>query len=112
MRTGAILGCAELVDCIRPTEILRFAPKPIRDKQALWFGKVSTRTKIPPHLEAVAEFLCGVDAESWWHIGFDPEGFCWILRQPQLLAESVPCKGRLNVWEHDWDQRFGQFRDA
>lgn len=112
MRTGAIIGRVELMDCVPFRDLLRFAPKAIRDKQALWFGKVSTRTKIPEHLERVATFLREVDGQTWQHVNFDPEGYAWILAEPALLREPVPTGGKLNVWEHAWDPRFDAFSTA
>lgn len=111
LRIGEILGCAELVDCVRPVELLRFAPKPVRDKQALWFGKTNIGRIVPARLEPVAAFLSGIDAQTWEHVTFDPEGFCWILSKPQVLAQPVATGGKLNVWEFPWDQRFNAFRD-
>lgn len=110
MATGAIIGRVDLVDCVPFHELLRFAPKAVRDRQTLWFGNVSTRAKIPPHLESIAALLRQAEPDTWQHVAFDPEGYAWILTDPELLAEPVPAKGRLNVWEHPWDPRLEAFQ--
>jgi hypothetical protein len=28
----------------------------------------------------------------------EPGGWCWILDEPRLFSEPVPCKGRLGLW--------------
>ena len=66
--------------------------------------KTAPRAKVPPYDEMVRGAIVGLvditdckdQTESKWHIS-DNYGF--VLANPRVLREPIPCNGRLNFWE-------------
>ncbi len=82
--TGAIIGHVELVDVV-----------PVDELEAIAEGDFDERDQRMQHL---AEVLAEFTPESWQDVGGP---FCWILADPEPLAEPIPAKGKLNVRRFD-----------
>lgn len=88
---GAIIAICTLLDCV-PTRHPNIVPEPGKP----WF--TASRKGIGQHYYEVPPPL---DSNEYAFGDYSAGRFAWLLADVQPLAEPIPCKGALGLWQPD-----------
>lgn len=88
---GAIVAVCALIECV-PTQHPGVANEPGKP----WF--TGARAGVGQHYYEVPP---PIDSNEYAFGDYTPGRYAWLLADVKMLAEPIPCRGALGLWEYD-----------